>query len=110
MKTKYLVYIILTLLLGSLVAYRITKNKNSAKSSGGPGGGAAGKGGTGKDSAMPPINVTGVVLKTESFANSLSVSGSVEADEQVQIRSEIPGLVTGIFFKEGSNVSKGAYF
>jgi membrane fusion protein (multidrug efflux system) len=51
--------------------------------------------------------VDGIVVIGESFANSLSVSGSIEANEQVQIRSENSGLVTGIYFKEGTNVSKG---
>jgi membrane fusion protein, multidrug efflux system len=101
MKTKYIVYVLLFIALGSLVAYRISKNKSTDKGAGGMGGGP------GKGGAMPPITVNGVVVKTESFSNSLSLSGSVEANEQVQIHSEIPGLVTGIYFTEGSNVSKG---
>ena len=56
---------------------------------------------------MPPTRVNGIVVKAESFANNLSVSGSVEANEQVQLRSEIPGLITGIYFKEGSFVKRG---
>jgi membrane fusion protein (multidrug efflux system) len=37
----------------------------------------------------------------------LSVSGSIEANEQVEIRSEVSGIVEGIYFKEGNMVSKG---
>jgi membrane fusion protein (multidrug efflux system) len=37
----------------------------------------------------------------------LSLSGSIEANEQVEIRSEVSGIVEGIYFQEGSNVSKG---
>ena len=48
-----------------------------------------------------------MVVKSESFANSLSLTGSIEANEQVDIRSEVQGLVTSINFSEGSNVSRG---
>jgi membrane fusion protein, multidrug efflux system len=103
MKTKHIIYIVLGLLLSTLVIYRLTKSSGQAKGPGGkPGAGAMGKGGP-----MPPTRVNGIVVKAESFANTLSVSGSVEANEQVQIRGEIPGLITGINFKEGSFVSKG---
>lgn len=103
MKTRHIVYLILSVLFVSLVVYRISKNKSSEKGmTGGPGAGGPGKGG-----AMPPVRVNGIVVKAESFSNSLSVSGSIEANEQVQIRSEISGLVTGIYFQEGSHVNKG---
>jgi membrane fusion protein, multidrug efflux system len=101
MKTKHIFYTTLVILLGALIVYRLTQNKGN-KAAGGPGGGAPGKGG-----AMPPARVDGIVVTAENFANALSVSGSIEANEQVQIRSEVPGLVTGIYFKEGTNVSKG---
>ena len=101
MKTKHIFYTALVILVGALVGYRLMQNKGS-KAAGGPGGAGPGKGG-----AMPPSQVDGIVVTSENFANSLSVSGSIEANEQVQIRSEVPGLVTGIYFKEGTNVSKG---
>lgn len=100
MKTKHIFYFTLALLLAAAIVYRLSQNKNS-KAAAGPAGGGAGKG------TMPATKVDGIVVASESFANSLSVSGSIEANEQVQIRSEISGLVTGIYFNEGSNVSKG---
>lgn len=103
MKKRTIVYILLAVLFGSLIVYRVAKNSNSQKqgpmAGGGPGG--PGKGG------MPPMRVSGVVLQTTNFANELSVSGTVEANEQVDIRSEVPGLITGIYFQEGANVNKG---
>ena len=99
MKTKHIFYFTLALLLAAAIVYRLSQNKNS-KTAAGPAGGGAGKG------TMPATKVDGIVVASESFANSLSVSGSIEANEQVQIRSEISGLVTGIYFNEGSNVSK----
>ena len=98
MKIKYIIYAILILGLGALVAYRIKQNK--AESAGGPGAGPGG----GARSAM---RVSGVVVEPQNFANSLSVSGSIEANEQVQIRTQISGLVRSISFEEGSQVSKG---
>lgn len=102
MKTKYLIYALLIIALGSLVFYRISKNK-SREQLGGPGGG---KGGPGKG-PQPAMRVDGIVLKPRPFANSLSVSGSIEANEQVEIRSEVPGVVRGIHFEEGSPVKAG---
>jgi membrane fusion protein (multidrug efflux system) len=48
-----------------------------------------------------------MVVKYETFDNNLSLSGSIEPNEQVEIRSEVSGIVEGIYFREGSNVSKG---
>ncbi len=97
MKVKYIVYIIIVILVGGAVAYRFNKNKAQKASSGSrkPGGPAA------------VLNVNGIVIKTENFSSSLSIAGSIEANEQVDIRSEISGLVTAINFTEGTSVSKG---
>ncbi len=102
MKIKHIVYGILIIGFAALVVYRISKSKNLDKAAGGGRPGSAGSGGP-----MPPMKVNGVVVKPTSFSNSLSVSGSIEANEQVQIRSEVSGLVKEIYFQEGSNVSKG---
>ena len=97
MKVKYIVYLLIVILVGGAVAYRFNKNKAQKASMGGrkPGGPAA------------VLNVNGIVIKTENFSNSLSIAGSIEANEQVDIRSEISGLVTAINFTEGTSVSKG---
>lgn len=97
MKTKYIVYFFIALLLGAMVYYRLNKNKATQSQAGG----------RGPAGAAAPMKVNGIITKTEDFSNSLSVAGSIEANEQVDIRSEISGLVTGIFFNEGSSVSKG---
>jgi membrane fusion protein (multidrug efflux system) len=61
------------------------------------------KKGGGKGKAM---RVTGIVIP-QTFDNNLSLSGSIEANEQVEIRSEVSGIVESINFTEGSNVTKG---
>lgn len=98
MKLKYIIYLIIVILFGGAVVYRFTKNKGQQSAGGGRGLGS------GPASAL---KVNGIVVKNENFSNSLSVAGSIEADEQVDIRSEISGLVTSIQFTEGSQVSKG---
>jgi membrane fusion protein (multidrug efflux system) len=98
MKTKYIVYTIIVILLAVFVAYRMNKNKAQKA---GPG---AGRGPGGPPSAL---TVNGIVTKAENFSNSLAIAGTIEANEQVDIRSEVSGLVTEIQFNEGTNVSKG---
>jgi len=95
MKFKYIIYTLLIVGLGSFIAYRINANKAKNEES---------KDKSGKAKAM---TVSGIVVKTQTFDNNLSLSGSMEANEQVEIRSEVSGIVEGIYFNEGSNVSKG---
>jgi membrane fusion protein (multidrug efflux system) len=93
MKIKYLVYTLLIVGLGAFITYRILENTAGSSKN--------------KDGEIPALAVSGVVVQQQTFDNNLSLSGSIEANEQVEIRSEISGIVEGIYFKEGSNVSKG---
>lgn len=95
MKVKHIVYALLIIGIGGFIAYRITENKsekNAAKE---------------KDGKKKPANVSGMVLKPQIFADNLSLSGSIEANEQIEIRSEVSGVVESINFSEGSFVSQG---
>ena len=93
MKTKHIVYSLLIIGLIAFIAYRIIDNKaeNNPGLKGGPG----------------ITTVTGIIATPEKFADNLQLSGSLEANEQVEIRSEIMGVVENINFKEGNQVSKG---
>ncbi|WP_205502974.1 efflux RND transporter periplasmic adaptor subunit [Rufibacter psychrotolerans] len=102
MKIKHIVYALLILGFGALVYYRINSNKEQA-GAGGPGGGR-GPGGPG---GAPAMRVSGVVATPREFANSLAVTGSIEANEQVEIRSQVSGQVRSISFQEGSQVRRG---
>lgn len=95
MKIKNLVYALLIITIGGFIAYRVVSNKKKNEES---------KGQNGKNKTM---TVTGIVVNTQTFDNNLSLSGSIEANEQVEIRSEVSGIVEGIYFNEGSNVTKG---
>lgn len=96
MKKRYIIYALLIIALGSFVAYRIIENKKIQA----PAGGAAKGGGA-------AIRVEGIVVKPQRFANSISVAGSIQANEQVSIRSEVSGVVRSLNFEEGSHVKKG---
>jgi membrane fusion protein (multidrug efflux system) len=95
MKLKNFIYTLLILVVFAFITYRIVENKSNDSGS------------KDKERKNKPIIVNGIVVKAQTFDNNLSLSGSIEANEQVDIRSEVSGIVEGIYFKEGSNVSKG---
>lgn len=103
MKIRYIIYAVLAIGLACWIYYRINANKKiEAKGSGAA---SAGKGGA--DGKSAPMAVDGVIVKLTSFDNDLEITGAIEANESVVLRSEVSGLVTGIYFKEGTTVSKG---
>lgn len=59
---------------------------------------------TQEQAALP---VTIEVLQTEKLVDMLTVSGTLEADETVEVSSEIAGKVQQIYFQEGSYVQAG---
>ncbi len=108
MKKRYIFYILLCLGLAYLIYYRVSENKKLG-GEGPKGGGKDAKGGKGgKGGDAPALAVDGIVVSANSFSNDLEITGSIEANESVVLRSEVSGLVTAINFKEGSNVSSGA--
>lgn len=93
MKMKYLIY---TLLIGSLIGlifFRVFKNKEERN--------------IGRNTNNVATSVPGIVLRPQKFEDYLSLSGSLEANEQIDLRSEVSGVVEAINFQEGSKVSKG---
>lgn len=92
MKVKYIVYSLLVVGVGVLIAYRIKSNAEIGKSG----------------NSGPNIStVSGTILKPSKFEDNISISGTLEANEQIDIRSEVSGIVESINFKEGSQVSEG---
>ena len=107
MKKRYIIYIVLALGLAYLVYYRINANKKLEGKGGATSGGKDAKGGK-EGKAAPPMVVEGIVVKLSKFDTDLEVTGAIEANESVVLKSEVSGLVTGIYFKEGTNVAKGS--
>jgi membrane fusion protein, multidrug efflux system len=95
MKLKNIIYTLLIMGFVAFITYRFIENKSGDSDP------------KVKDGKNKSITVNGIVVKSQTFDNNLSLSGSIEANEQVDIRSEVSGIVEGIYFKEGSNVSKG---
>jgi len=95
MKIKNLVIAIIVIALGGMIAYRITKNKAESDK------------GNDKSGKKPATPVTFYAVKGQDFSNTISLSGSIEANEQIEIRSEVSGIVENIAFTEGSSVTKG---
>jgi len=102
MKTRYIVYIIIAAIVCFLVYNKLwgAKAKESQEMS-------AGKGkGKGRKSKGPvPVNI--MIVKDTTVINNINITGSIEANEQVNLISETAGNITGIYFNEGGHVSKG---
>lgn len=62
---------------------------------------------SGTDTKNMPIPANGFIVNAEVLDNSIKVIGSIVANEEVELRSELSKKVTGIYFKEGTYVSKG---
>jgi len=48
-----------------------------------------------------------LILKSSAFSQKVFTNGSILAAEEVELRPEISGRITGIYFKEGEFCSKG---
>ena len=94
MKIKYIIYTLLVLLFAYLIYNRLNSGEKET---------------TSKKSGYAPseVLVDAIIVKPQDFSNKVSVSGTLEANEQIQVRSEVSGLVRQIYFTEGSNVSAG---
>jgi membrane fusion protein (multidrug efflux system) len=55
----------------------------------------------------PPTTVETIVIQPQALDRKINITGSIIANEEVELRSEATGKVTGIYFTEGSRVSKG---
>jgi len=62
---------------------------------------------SGPDSKNMPLPANGFVVNAEELDNSIRVSGSIVANEEVELRSELSKKISGIYFKEGTYVPKG---
>ncbi len=62
----------------------------------------------GPSSGPPPLPVEALVLKNAKLDNKLIVTGTVLANESLELKAEISGKITQIAFQEGSIVRKGS--
>lgn len=96
LKLKRMKWVLVLLLL--LAALAIPKLLVSGKNpSGRPAGG----------SQQNLLAVQARVVQPKLLQNAIRTTGTLQANEEVELRSEATGRVTGIYFREGSRVSKG---
>lgn len=50
---------------------------------------------------------SGFILKPQTFVNEIKTAGTIRANEEVVLKSEVSKKIKGIYFKEGTFVSKG---
>lgn len=70
------------------------------KASGDPGKGEAPK-------AAPALHVSAVQITPQALAESISATGTLRADESVELQAETNGKVVHVAFKEGTRVQRG---
>ena len=55
-----------------------------------------------------PVAVNAIIAKPERIGNEVYASGSVLANEEVELKPEVAGKILTVNFKEGSRVEKGS--
>lgn len=101
MKTKYIIYLLLALLIGFLI-YNKFFSKHAQETSAATGG-KGGKGG--KKNGPVPVNI--MIAKDTAVTNQIDITGTIDANEKVSLISQTAGNITGIYFSEGTKVTKG---
>jgi len=99
MRTRYIIYIVLALLIGFLIYNKFFSEKGKEAMAQNKSKGAKKKTG--------PVGVNVMIVKDTTVDNNIDVTGSIDANEKVNLVSETAGNITGIFFTEGSSVKKG---
>ena len=94
MKSKYTLYAVVTVGLLVLGYFLFFYKGNEAKAES-------------KSGGNNPVKVEAVVLTPQKTADTLSLSGTIDADEKIDVRSEVSGIVEKIYFSEGAQVAQG---
>jgi len=86
------------LLLVAVLALAWPKLKDAASSSSEP---------SFASSASNALQVEGVVIAPVTLYDRIFTTGTIRANEEVELRSEAAGKITGLYFQEGRPVAKG---
>src|SRR5262249_10856792 len=70
-------------------------------------GGAGAKGGGRGGFQMPPMPVEVSAVQSRTVRDQFRALGGIEADEVIDVTSEIPGVVRQLPFREGQPVARG---
>lgn len=55
-----------------------------------------------------PVRADAFIVKTKMLFDNIEIPGTLSANETTQIQPEVSGRITGIYFREGAFVKKGA--
>jgi len=66
------------------------------------------RGGPGGAGARPAVRADAYIVRTKLLLDNIEIPGSLVSNEATEIHPEVAGRITGIYFKEGAFVNKGA--
>lgn len=66
------------------------------------------KAGPGGPGGRPPVRADAYIVKTRLLLDKIEIPGTIISNETTEIHPEVAGRITGIYFKEGAYVNKGA--
>lgn len=98
MKTKYIIYTLLALLVAFLIYNKFFSKRAKQTSAA-----TAGKG----KRKSGPVSVNIMIVKDTTVRNQIDITGTIDANERVNLISQTAGNITGIYFNEGTKVQKG---
>jgi len=107
------------ILLAVLTFIHCKKSENNSSSStgagapnkalaSGPGGSPGGPGGAGGQQSQNSPKYDAIITSSRIINRVITSPGTILAEETTNLQTEISGRLTNIYFKEGSNVQKGA--
>jgi membrane fusion protein (multidrug efflux system) len=98
MKTRYIIYALLALVIAFLLYNKLFSKKAKQTSAA-----SAGKG----KKKSGPVAVNLMIVKDTAVSNEIDITGTIDANERVSLISQTAGNITGIYFTEGTRVQKG---
>ncbi|PSL49734.1 membrane fusion protein (multidrug efflux system) [Chitinophaga niastensis] len=101
--TKKTVRSIILLAAAGIVIFLVYKKIAGGKSTEGAANGAPGA----KGSAAKQMLIDAWIVKTAKLDQSIEASGTLQSNEEVEVKPEINGRIIHLYFKEGTSVKKG---
>ena len=89
-------FIIIVLVIGGLLVLKYFLFPSQSGTNNGP-----------KQNKVSPSIVSAYVIKTEKLENTIYASGTILANEEVELKPEIAGKIVQLLLNEGAQVTKG---
>jgi membrane fusion protein (multidrug efflux system) len=102
--TKIILFSVIILFILGMVLYPIIKSSSNKEKT--PAGTTEPPNAGGRSRGMP-LNVNVKIIQPETLIDYIRSSGTVFPDEEVDLTFETSGKITNLFFKEGTQVTKG---